>query len=230
MERATSSKGDVLARRAEYLGPEKRRPLVLDAAEQIFADGGFADASMQAIADRAEVSKAVLYDCFPGGKQEIYFQMLARLGEGFTTSMLEILERTNKMPLKDGIKTFITEFHDWVDNNQEGFKILFGDGGTSDPEVASKTSEARVRFVEKISERTKQVMESGGLEFTPVNQVHGLAILTMAEATARWRLRDPSIPKKELISLTTLLLMKGFAGISPGTSWQESVDQLEPLS
>lgn len=218
-----------MARRAEYLGPEKRRPLVLDAAEQIFGEGGFADASMQAIADRAEVSKAVLYDCFPGGKQEIYFAMLSRLGEGFTETMLEVLERTNKMPLKQGIKTFISEFHDWVDQNREGFAILFGDGGTANPEVASKTMEARIRFVEKISERTRQVMESGGVPFSEIHQVHGLAIMTMAEATARWRIRDPQIPKDELISLTTLVLMKGFAGISPGTSWQESVEKLEPI-
>jgi len=219
-----------MARRAEYLGPERRRPLVLDAAEQIFGEGGFADTSMQAIADRAEVSKAVLYDCFPGGKQEIYFEMLARLGERFTESMLAILERTNKLPMRDGIKSFLTAFHDWVDENREGFRILFGDGGSSDPQIASRTAEARIRFVEKISERTKQVMEAGGVEFTPVHRIHGLAVLTMAEATARWRLREPEIPRDELISLTTLLLRKGFEGISPGTAWREPVDVLRPIS
>lgn len=201
----------------------------MDAAEQIFGEGGFADTSMQAIADRAEISKAVLYDCFPGGKQEIYFAMLSRLGERFTETMLEILERTNKMPLRQGIGTMIAEFHDWVDENREGFAILFGDGGSADPEIANRTMEARVKLVEKISERTRHVMETGGLTFSPVHQVHGLAIMTLAEATARWRLRDPSIPRDELIRFTTLLLMKGFEGLSPGTSWQESVESLEPL-
>jgi AcrR family transcriptional regulator len=213
-----------MARRAEYLGPEKRRPLVLDAAERIFSDGGFADASMQAIADRAQISKAVLYDCFPGGKQEIYYEMVTRLGDRFIEDMLAVVERTNLMPLRDGIFNFTREFHDWVDANPEGFAILFGDGGSSDPEIASRTMAARFTFVEKMGERTRQIMESGGMTFQPIHNLFGLAILTMAEATARWRKREPSLDRDLLIKMSTQLLMKGFEGVAPGQAWREAVD------
>lgn len=216
-----------MAKRAEYLGPEKRRPMVLDAAERIFSEGGFADASMQAIADRAEISKAVLYDCFPGGKQEIYYEMVSRLGDRFTEDMLEVLERSNRMKLRDGVFTFTHAFHEWVDDHPEGFAILFGDGGSSNPEINARTMSARLAFVEKMSERTRLNMEAGGIEYRPVHRIFGLAILTMAEATARWRRLEPDIDREELIKLSTMLLMKGFENITPGDTWRREVEDLD---
>ncbi|MFP5224469.1 MAG: TetR/AcrR family transcriptional regulator [Actinomycetota bacterium] len=213
-----------MAKRAEYLGPEKRRPLVLDAAERIFGEGGFADASMQAIADRAEISKAVLYDCFPGGKQEIYYAMLERLGERFEDRMLAALERSNQMPLRDGIRSFLEDFHAWADENPEGFKILFGAGGSADSEIVSHTQKARRHFIDKMSKRTKQIMEAAGLTFEPIHNLYNIAIIAMCEATARWRAHEPDLDKDLLIRMTTAWMMRGFEGVAPGTSWQEHVN------
>jgi len=63
--------------RAAHLGPELRRPLLLDAALPLFAAHGYDDVSMQAIADAAGVSKPVLYSCFPG-KEELFAELVRR--------------------------------------------------------------------------------------------------------------------------------------------------------
>jgi AcrR family transcriptional regulator len=63
--------------RAAHLGPELRRPLVLDAALPLFAAHGYDDVSMQALADAAGVSKPVLYSCFPG-KEELFTELVRR--------------------------------------------------------------------------------------------------------------------------------------------------------
>jgi AcrR family transcriptional regulator len=63
--------------RAAHLGPELRRPLVLDAALPLFADLGYEAVSMQAIADAAEVSKPVLYSCY-ASKEELFDELMAR--------------------------------------------------------------------------------------------------------------------------------------------------------
>jgi AcrR family transcriptional regulator len=63
--------------RAAHLGPELRRPLVLDAALPLFAHDGFDAVSMQAIADAAGVSKPVLYSCF-GSKEELFEELMRR--------------------------------------------------------------------------------------------------------------------------------------------------------
>lgn len=216
-----------MAKRAEYLGPEKRRPLVLDAAEQIFGEGGFADASMQAIADRAEISKAVLYDCFPGGKQEIYYAMLSRLSEQFEEHLLTSLARTNLMPLRNGIHRFLHDFHDWADEHPEGFKILFGAGGSADHEIVERTVETRNRFIDSMSKRTRHIIEAAGGSFEPIHNLYNIAIIAMCEATARWRTQDPSLDRARLLKMTTAWMMRGFEGVAPGTSWQEPVDTLD---
>jgi AcrR family transcriptional regulator len=63
--------------RAAHLGPELRRPLVLDAALPLFARDGFEAVSMQAIADAAAVSKPVLYSCYDS-KEELFEELLGR--------------------------------------------------------------------------------------------------------------------------------------------------------
>ena len=63
--------------RAAHLGPELRRPLVLDAALPLFARDGFEAVSMQAIADAAGVSKPVLYSCYDS-KEELFEELLGR--------------------------------------------------------------------------------------------------------------------------------------------------------
>ena len=63
--------------RAAHLGPELRRPLVLDAALPLFARDGYDAVSMQAIADAAGVSKPVLYSCY-ASTEELFDELMAR--------------------------------------------------------------------------------------------------------------------------------------------------------
>ena len=63
--------------RAAHLGPELRRPLVLEAALPLFARDGYEAVSMQTIADAAGVSKPVLYSCY-ASKEELFDELMAR--------------------------------------------------------------------------------------------------------------------------------------------------------
>ena len=72
-----AAKAEHHRKRAAHLGPERRRPDVLDAALELFLEHGYDGTSMQAVADRAEVTKPVVYDCFPG-KDELFRALLAR--------------------------------------------------------------------------------------------------------------------------------------------------------
>src|SRR5438105_15473421 len=63
--------------RAAHLGPERRRPLVLDAAFELFLEHGYDGTSMEAVAHAAGVTKPVVYDCF-GSKEELFTALLQR--------------------------------------------------------------------------------------------------------------------------------------------------------
>src|SRR5438874_443105 len=70
--RAGSTRG-----RAAHLGPEVRRPLVLDAAFELFLEHGYDGTSMEAVARAAGITKPVVYDCF-ASKEELFTALLRR--------------------------------------------------------------------------------------------------------------------------------------------------------
>jgi AcrR family transcriptional regulator len=57
--------------RAAHLGPERRRPQVLDAALAITFDQGVSEVTIGAIAERLNVTRPVVYACFPDRVQII---------------------------------------------------------------------------------------------------------------------------------------------------------------
>lgn len=52
--------------------------MIVDAAIALFGSSGWSGASMANLAERCAISKAVLYDCFPDGKEALFEEVLAR--------------------------------------------------------------------------------------------------------------------------------------------------------
>ena len=197
---------------------------MLDAASAIFAEGGFADASMSAIAGRAGVSKAVLYDCFPGGKQEIYYALLDRIEHAFMDRMMTVLERTNRLPLEQALREGMTAFVEFACEEPEGFRIVFGDAGTADPEIARRSAGAREAIVAKIGERTAHILEAGGGSVTSRTELFDRALVAVAKELALWALDGDDAEPRELVDPIVSWLMRGYEQILPGTAWRERVD------
>ena len=204
-----------MAKRAEYLGPERRRPLVLDAALEIFADGGFADASMQAIADRAGVSKAVLYDCFPGGKQEVYYALLERGEDTFMTHMMGVLAKTKDLAMDESLRQGLRAFLDYAEIHPHSFRVIFGEAGTRDPEVIRRSSRTREQIIALMRERTHDIIRAVGGEPSPTADVYPRTIVAVGEELARWILRSPELPRDELVEAVVNWFMHGYAGLLP---------------
>jgi len=74
------------------------RDQILDAAEQVFADHGYHDASLREIAELAEFSVGAVYGFF-SGKDDIYRAIFLRRAEEFMPQMREVLE-SDAAPLR----------------------------------------------------------------------------------------------------------------------------------
>src|SRR5436309_1537304 len=72
--------------RAAHLGPERRRPLVLDAAFEVFLERGYEGTSMDAIAEAAGVTKPVVYACY-ASKDELFRALFRREEERILTEI-----------------------------------------------------------------------------------------------------------------------------------------------
>lgn len=193
---------------------------MLDAALEIFSEGGFADASMQAIADRAGVSKAVLYDCFPGGKQEIYYALLERGQQTFMDHMTEALTRTARLPVDQGLQEGISAFLEYAELHPHSFRVIFGDAGTRDLEVIKSAERTRERIIEILSARTREVMRAAGLDDVPLYDIFPRAIVAVSEEMARWLLRSPGVAREPAVQVVVTWMMKGFEQLIPNEAWR----------
>jgi AcrR family transcriptional regulator len=209
-----------VGRRAEHLGPAKRRPLVLDAALDIFAEGGFADASMAAVARRAGITKPVLYDCFPGGKQEIYFALLDREEERFLDHMVGVVSATRHMPLEGALRAGLSAFLEYAEINPSAFRVIFGAPGTSDPEIARRFERAGERIVGLIGERASEIAASAGA--APVfGELYARAIVALGDYVARWWVKEKPMEHDVMVSALVAWMMRGFEGIVPRDALRE---------
>ncbi|TKX68113.1 TetR/AcrR family transcriptional regulator, partial [Halorubrum sp. GN11_10-6_MGM] len=60
----------------------RRRQAMLDAARAVFAEEGYADATLDEIAERAEFGKGTLYNYFEGGKEELFLAVFDEASQG----------------------------------------------------------------------------------------------------------------------------------------------------
>src|SRR5436305_11004143 len=81
-------------RRTSRLPRGARRVQLLRAAQDVFVAQGFHAAAMDDIADRAGVSKPVLYQHFPG-KRELYLALLEQQVDELADRMAEAMAGTD---------------------------------------------------------------------------------------------------------------------------------------
>jgi AcrR family transcriptional regulator len=203
-----------MSTRAAYLGPAKRRQPILDAALELFAEGGFEDASMAAIAARAGVAKPVLYDCFPGGKDELCSVLLHQLETGFTDRLAAVLDQRGATSLRDGLEAGLAAFLEYADVNPAGFRVVFGGAESANTTVAAGALRVRESVVAHLRDRSVARL---GLppEQAVVAELFSRAIVSVAEELARWSLQRPELPRDLLVHLTGTWFVRGLEAFIP---------------
>jgi AcrR family transcriptional regulator len=173
---------------------ERREQLILDVAGQVFARAGYESAPMDEIADRAGVSKPMLYTYF-GSKEGLYLAYIERAGG-------ELIERlVGAAPPEDhstaGLRARITEFLTFVDEHGDGWKVLFRELASTRP-----FAEWVARLRERIAEAIQRMIESSGLEHAPpASDAIAHAIVGAGESLANWWLAHPEQPKEYVAEL-----------------------------
>ena len=99
----------------------EREDEMLEAAGQAFATHGFHDASMDAIAEAAGISKPMLYNYF-GSKQGLYVAYVERSGRALMKSMREADSRS--APAAQRLHAGILAFLTYAEEHRSGWTIL----------------------------------------------------------------------------------------------------------
>ena len=182
----------VKRQRAEHLGPERRRPLVLDAALPLFLDHGYAGTSIDMIAEAARVTRPVIYDCFPN-KEELFRALLER-EEG---RLLErLLAALPQQPDLDDTEQLLTEsftaFLEAAAATPDSWRLLLLSERGIDPTVARRVVRARTLVTDRIGELARAVLERRGAPDAPRKAaLVAHMVVGMGEASVRLMLSRP---------------------------------------
>jgi AcrR family transcriptional regulator len=113
------------------LPASERREQLLQVALEVFANEGFHGASMNLVAERAGVTKPVLYQHFDS-KRDLYLALLEEVGNRLLT---EITKATaGALDGKSQTELGFQAYFRWVSNDHDAFRLLFGSGARRDDE------------------------------------------------------------------------------------------------
>jgi AcrR family transcriptional regulator len=123
-------------------GPQRREQLI-GVAREIFAEHGFQATSMEEIAERAKVSKPVVYEHF-GSKDGIYAVIIDREVRSLVERITAAL--TPGHPRRTIVRA-VDAFLEYIEEEQDGFRILVrdapdGSGRGSLPSVLDEIAQA----------------------------------------------------------------------------------------
>jgi AcrR family transcriptional regulator len=178
--------------RAAHLGPERRRPMILDAAFGVFLEKGYEGASMEEIARRAGVSKPVVYSSF-AGKDALFGELLRREEERILQAIAAAVpSELDEEDLAPAITEALCAFLEAVVASPESFKVVFLGAGGSDANITRRVQRGRERQIDQISALATGLIERAGIpDAEHQGRLHGYLFVGMAENAARALVSEP---------------------------------------
>ncbi|MEV4077691.1 TetR/AcrR family transcriptional regulator [Nonomuraea fuscirosea] len=183
-----------------------RRRQLLSAAQEVFVENGYHAAAMDEIADRAGVSKPVLYQHFPG-KLELYLALLDLHAEDMVNRCREALASTQENKLR--VQATFSAFFDFVSSQGEAFRLVFESDLRNVAPVRQRVERSLSQCAEMVSEL---IQEDTGCTSDEAHLL-GVGLVGMAEVSARyWVTTHGSIPKDAAEQLMARLAWRGISG------------------
>ena len=185
--------------------PARRRQL-LGAAQEIFVAHGYHAAAMDDIADRAGVSKPVLYQHFPG-KLDLYLALLDESADELVAIVRDALSSTTDN--KQRVPATFRAFFDYVGTSDEAFRLVFESDLSNEPAVRARLD----RTMQECAEMVSQFIHSDAGLGEAEAQLLGMALVGMAQVSSRyWLSTDGAIPKDAAEQLLSRLAWRGISG------------------
>ena len=197
------------ANRAARLPRTARRAQLLAAAQDVFAANGYHAAAMDEIAERAGVSKPVLYQHFPG-KLELYLALLEIHVDELIMRVTDAMGSTNDNKLR--VQNAVTAYFDFVDGESQAYRLVFESDLRGEPVAQAAIDRGTDACVQAI---TQTITADAGLEEEPARLL-AVGLVGVSQVAARsWLQNNRTMTKDQAVRLISTLAWKGIGGGFP---------------
>jgi AcrR family transcriptional regulator len=200
-----TASGSQTAGRPTRLPRSARRKQLLAAAQEVFVAHGYHAAAMDDIAERAGVSKPVLYQHFPG-KLELYLALLETHCDAIVQKVRDAM--TNTTDNKERVSGAVRAYFDFVHHESGAFRLVF---------ETDLRNEAAVRErVDRVESGCIAAITDAIISDTGVSRAHAellaSGLVGAAETAAQfWVSSAREVPKEEAEALLAALSWRGIA-------------------
>lgn len=183
-----------------------RRAQLLTAAREVFVAQGYHAAAMDDIAERAGVSKPVLYQHFPG-KLDLYLALLDESCDQMINAAAAALESTDDN--KQRVIATMHAFYQYVAGAEGAFRLVFESDLTNEPAVRARVDRVTTECAKLIAH---VIRDDTGLP-AEQSQLLAVSLVGMGQVSARFWLQETgTIPQGDAARLVAGLAWRGIGG------------------
>ena len=203
---STQEHKDDIPKDKARLPRDERRAILLSAALEVFTAAGYHAAAMDEIADRAGVSKPVLYQHFPS-KRDLY---LAVLDVHIDSLVFEIQKAIASTPDNASrVRATVVAYFAFIESEGEAFRLLF----ESDMSVEPAVRERLTRMTYDCAAAASAVISVDTGLPKEAAMLLGVGMIGYAQVTARhWLERDSKLTRQQAVDLVENLMWRGISG------------------
>ena len=190
--------------RTRMTGHERREQLI-SVGRSVFAERGYAASSVEEIAERAEVSKPVIYEHF-GGKDGLYEVVVEREVAALLGGIVPAL---NDAPdARQAVVGATEAFLSYIEKERDGFRILVRDApiGTSSGTLPSVLGEVAANAESLLA----HYFEVGGYN-SATAPLYARALVGMVALVGEWWLETGEPSREEVAAHLVNLAWHGLA-------------------
>jgi AcrR family transcriptional regulator len=183
-----------------------RRAQLLEAALDVFVANGYHAAAMDDIAERAGVSKPVLYQHFPS-KLDLYLALLDAACDQVVDGVRRALASTDVN--KERVAGTTQAFYAYVADAGGAFRLVFESDLRSEAAVRERVDRVTEACAEAIAE---VISDDTGLP-AETSRLLAVALVGMSQVSARfWLSAEGELPRERAIELISTLAWRGIRG------------------
>ena len=191
---------------------DERRAQLLVAALEVFTAAGYHSAAMDEIADRANVSKPVLYQHFPS-KLELYLAVLDLHIDSLVFAIQKAIASNRENSSR--VAATVEAYFGFIDAEGESFRLLFESDMNLEPQVRERLNRMTYDCAAAVSAVISIDTGLGKEE----SMMLAVGIIGTVQTTARhWLDRDGKIDRQRATELVMNLIWRGISGFPKSQS------------
>ncbi|MEO5852768.1 MAG: TetR/AcrR family transcriptional regulator [Nocardioides sp.] len=184
----------------------QRRAQLLESALEVFVAQGYHAAAMDDIAERAGVSKPVLYQHFPG-KLELYLALLDASCDTIIDNCRAALASTHDNRLR--VEATMNAFFTYVAGDSGAFRLVFESDLTNETAVREQVDRVTTECASMIAH---VIHDDTGLP-DEASRLLAVSLVGMAQVSARfWLSENGRIARNDAAALVAGLAWRGIRG------------------